>query len=541
MNSGGGRFPKVFDSQREGGLPTRLTSGSEGICSIKRKDFAMAQGARTRRLSGRDTPTVPAYPPVGAEPKVVFAGIPKALVAGMHVHMVGIGGCGMRGAAAVLLRRGVHVSGSDRSVSAELAGLIESGALVQIGQAKEHVPEACDLVVRSAAVRDDNPEVVAAREGQCPVIKYSQLLGLLMADRLGVAIAGTHGKSTTTAMTAFVLRQAGLDPSFVIGANVEQLGGGSGVGDGRHFVVEACEFDRSYLNLKPRIAVILNVEEDHLDYYKNLDEIVTSFHDFATLVPDDGLVIVNGGNRDALKAVVGIAAKVETFGFEGRLNWKAEVLGSQRGCFEFRVLRDGRPLTVVRLAIPGQHNVANALAVMAVCIHAGVEPETIAKGLAGFHGASRRLTWRGCVDGVNVVDDYAHHPTELQVTIKAAREYYSPRKLYVVFQPHQHSRTRFLLNDFARSFGAADVVMVPDIYFVRDSEKERDLIDAKDLVERIRSNGGDARYEPGFDRIVARLCAEVQSGDLVITMGAGDVWQVADGLLKCLAATRGRK
>ncbi len=505
----------------------------------------MAEGARTRRRFEGIPVTGPVYPPVTAgggtqrRDEAGDRGPATRLRPSLKIHMVGIGGCGMRGAAAVLLRRGALVSGSDRGESAELQPLIQQGAKVFFDQQTSHLPGECDLVVRSAAVKDDNPEIIAARERGLRILKYSELLGLLMSDRAGIAVSGTHGKSTTTAMTAFVMRQAGADPSFVIGAQVDQLGGGSGVGDGPHFVVEACEYDRSFLNLHARYAAILNIEEDHLDYYKDLDEIIGAFRDFASRVSPDGVLVVNGENRHAMQAAAATQARIETFGFEGDPHWKAEILGCQRGCFRFRALRDKRPLTEVNLAIPGRHNVANALATLALCFHCGIEPETIANGLGDFRGARRRLTWRGCIGGVNVVDDYAHHPTELQVTIKAAREYYGPRKLYVVFQPHQHSRTRFLLNDFARSFGAADVVVVPDIYFVRDSQTERDLIDSRALVDGIRSKGGDARYEPNFTRIVERLADMVEPGDLVITMGAGNVWQIADDLLRRLADGRG--
>lgn len=499
----------------------------------------MAQGARTRDLPAALTTTKTIYPAVDTNNSPSRSpGLISMLRPGMRVHMIGIGGCGMRGGAAVLLRRGLIVSGSDRTDSVELATLAKAGVSIHIGQAAENVPPACDLVVRTAAITDNNPEIIAARQYGYPILKYSQLLGHLMADQIGICLSGTHGKSTSAAMTTYVLRQAGLDPSFVIGANVSQLGGGSGVGDGHHFVVEACEYDRSFLNLRPRLAAILNIEEDHLDYYKDLDEIIEAFRAFAQMVPADGLLVVNGENAKALEAVKGARAKVETFGLNGGCGWNAEILDYHKGCARFEVLRDDRPMTEVSLAIPGRHNVANALAVMALCFHAGVEPETIAKALGDFHGADRRLTHRGCIAGVQVVDDYAHHPTELKASIVAAREYYKPRKLFVVFQPHQHSRTRFLLQDFATSFTDADVVIVPDIYFVRDSEHEKDLINAQNLVDLIRANGRDARYVPGFDQIVAGLCNEVQSNDLVITMGAGTVWQVADSLLKCLAANR---
>ncbi|GMV98006.1 MAG: UDP-N-acetylmuramate--L-alanine ligase [Phycisphaerae bacterium] len=460
------------------------------------------------------------------------------LVAGMNVHMIGVGGCGMCGAAALLQRRGARVSGSDRAASPALRRLAERGVAVHVGQAADNLPATCDLVVYSAAVKEDNPELHAARARGLKVIKYSQLLGILMQEQTGIAIAGTHGKSTTTAMTAFILRHAGLDPSFVIGAEVEQLGGGSGVGDGRHFVVEACEFDRSFHNLRPTIATILNVEEDHLDCYPDLEAIIESFRMFARLIPPDGLLVVNGDDRNAMRAVAGLEAPVETFGFGPQADWRAEVTGVERGCFAFRAWWKGREMAVAKLAIPGRHHVANALAAMAVCHRAGVAPAAVVEALGRFRGAGRRLTERGRVAGVTVVDDYGHHPTEIQVTLRAAREFYSPRRLYVVFQPHQHSRTRFLLRDFASSFGSADVVIVPDIYFVRDSESERDLIDAKDLVGAIHLHGGEARYEPDFARIVSMLCAETAEGDLVITMGAGNVNQIADDLVRCLEKTR---
>lgn len=458
---------------------------------------------------------------------------------GQHVHLIGIGGCGMRGAAAVLLREGAVVSGSDRSDSGALHRLAEQGVRVHVGQVADNISDDVDMVVHSAAIHEDNPELIAARQRGIPVYKYSQLLGRLMSRRKGVAIAGTHGKSTTTAMTAYILRQAGLDPSFVIGAGVEQLGGGSGVGDGEHFVVEACEYDRSFLNLRPKLGTILNVEEDHLDYYSGLDAIIESFRSFASLVPADGLLVVNGNDKNALRAAASVGANVETFGLEGNVDWRAEVLDGPRGCYRFRIWKGGRPLIRVELGMPGRHHVANALAATAICCNCGVDPVKVADAIGSFRGAYRRLTLRGQIDNIPVVDDYAHHPTELQVTLRAAREYYTPKRMFVVFQPHQHSRTRFLLNDFARSFGSADVVIVPDIYFVRDSESERDLVAAKDLVERIQMNGGEARYEPNFTNIVRQLCQEVTPGDMVVTMGAGNVWRIADDLLMCLARSRG--
>ncbi|MBI4579068.1 MAG: UDP-N-acetylmuramate--L-alanine ligase, partial [Planctomycetes bacterium] len=301
---------------------------------------------------------------------------------------------------------------------------------------------------------------------------------------------------------------------------------------------EACEYDRSFHNLRPRIAAVLNVEEDHLDYYRDLEEIIGSFRGFAQRVPADGLLVVNAEDRNAVRAVSGLSVNVQTFGFGGTADWQAKVLSVVRGRFRFDVYFHGEKMAEVMMAIPGRHHVSNALAALAICHRCGVDAQVAAGAIGRFRGADRRLTLRGEVAGVSVVDDYAHHPTEIQVTLKAAREFYAPRRMYVVFQPHQHSRTRFLLSDFARSFSAADVVVVPDIYFVRDSESERDLIAATDLVNQIHSRGGEARYEPDFDRIVAMLCREVQANDLVVTMGAGNVWQIADNLLACLERTR---
>jgi UDP-N-acetylmuramate--alanine ligase len=459
---------------------------------------------------------------------------------GKRVHLIGMGGCGMCGAAAMLQRRGAKVSGSDRSDSAALQALAGMGVKVFVGQQAANMPDSCDLVVCSAAIKESNPELQAARQHGFQVVKYSQLLGLLMCEHEGVAIAGTHGKSTTSAMASFVLREAGVDPSFVIGAGVEQLGGGSGAGGGKHFVVEACEYDRSFQNLRPRIATILNIEEDHLDYYRDLDEIVGSFRAFAELLPADGLLVVNADDRNAMRVAAGLNAEVQTFGFGDSADWHAKIIEVVRGRARFEASFRGRKVVDVSMGLPGRHNVANALACLAVCVRCGVAPEVAADAIGRFHGAQRRMTLMGQCAGVTVIDDYAHHPTEIQVTLKAAREFYAPRKMYVVFQPHQHSRTRFLLNDFARSFSAADVVVVPDIYFVRDSESERDLVAATDLVNQIHRNGGEARYEPDFNRIVAMLCGEVQENDLVVTMGAGNVWQIADNLLACLERRRGQ-
>ena len=459
----------------------------------------------------------------------------SAAYAGQSIHLIGIGGCGMRGLAVALMRCGARVSGSDRCESRTVQQLRDAGVTVHIGQSPTNIPSPCDKVVYSAAVHAENPELVAARSQGITVFKYAEMLGQVMKLRKGVAVAGTHGKSTTTALTAFILKEAGLDPSFVVGAGVEQLGGGAGVGEGDHFVVEACEFDRSFLNYTPELAAILNIEEDHLDCYTGLDAIVEAFAAFASRVQPGGVIVANGEDRAVERAVGSAAAAVETFGFSPLCTWSAADVASDTGLYRFTIQRDGRPFAAARLgALAGRHQVLNALAATALAYHAGVPINRILHGLSEFRGAHRRLTLRGQGRGITVLDDYGHHPTEIQATLRAIRERYPGRRIWLVFQPHQHSRTRFLLNDFARCFGQADQVLLPDIYFVRDSQAERDAICTRDLVERIHANGGNACYMQSFDAIVGYIHSEARAGDVVVTMGAGDVWKIADDLVRRL-------
>ncbi len=445
--------------------------------------------------------------------------------------MVGIGGSGMSGLAALLLRRGAVVSGSDRQAGPLLERLSAAGARVVTRQSADSIPPDAELVVASAAIKPDHPELVEARRRGLPVIKYARLLGAVMAHHEGIAVAGTHGKSTTTAWLAYTLRQAGCDPSFVVGAEVPQLGGGSGVGDGPHFVAEACEYDRSFLNLAPRLAVILNIDEDHLDCYSDLADIEQAFAQFAGRTLPEGLVLLNGDDPACRRLAEHAAGRSELFAVDSPADWLACDLHLRDGRYQFTILRRGEPLGTTHLGLPGRHNVYNALAVTALATHAGVAWPLIDQALRSFRGAGRRLELRGTFGGLTVVDDYAHHPTEIRATLRAARERFAPGRLWCVFQPHQHSRTRFLLEDFARSFTLADRIVVPRIYFVRDSERERHAICAADLVERIRSAGGQAEHIADFADIVELLLAETQPGDLVITMGAGDIWKVADELV----------
>jgi len=462
---------------------------------------------------------------------------PEQPFAGRAIHFVGIGGCGMSGLAAFVLAEGGAVSGSDMKASAVTDRLARLGAAVHIGHDPGHVPPAADTVVASAAIKPDNPELVEARRRGLAVSKYAEFLGRLMALRQGIAVSGTHGKSTTTAMVAWALRQAGLDPSFVIGAEVPQLGGGSHAGRGPHFVVEACEFDRSFHRLVPRAACILNVEEDHLDCYTGgIAEIRESFGRFAERVPSDGLLVVNGADKSTQEAVAGVRRPTETFGIGGDWDWRAENLEADRGRFAFDVYRRRDLYGHVRLALAGQHNVLNAVAAAALASWAGARADQIAEALGEFQGARRRIEVLGEAAGVTVVDDYAHHPTEIAATLKAVRARFEPRRLWVVFQPHQHSRTRFLLKDFALALSRADRIIVPDIYFVRDSELERQAVRSEDLVQLIQTQGADALYIQEFPSIRRYLVESLAPGDVLLVMGAGDVWRLAGPILADLAS-----
>ncbi len=487
---------------------------------------------------------------------------------GKRFHLIGAGGVGMRALGQMLMMRGAIVSGSDVEHSIALDDLSARGGDITVGHRAENIPPQCDTVIYTVAIRPDNPELLAARQRGVELLKYSQMLGRLMNDKKGIAVAGTHGKSTTSAMIAYALVRAGRDPSFVIGADVDQLGGPSGVGGGEYFVAEACEYDKSFLNLAPTLATILNIEEDHLDYYKDISAIIDAFSAFVRKVPPSGMLIVNGQDENVASTLQSARCRYETFGLDERCTWRAENLSADRGRYSFDVFYmptpahpclAGRPayqrfagrqvrsagrcgkqagrgsrFCRISLLLAGLHNVYDALAATAVLHHVGLSADEIASAVSGFEGVRRRMTLKGQLGGISVVDDYAHHPTEIQVTLRAAIDYFQPRRTWCVFQPHQHSRTRFLLKDFARSFGLADEIILPDIYFVRDSEREKENVSSADLVAQIVSNGGKAVYLQSFDSIVEYLKENLAPGDLVITMGAGDIWKVADEIVQWL-------
>ncbi len=457
---------------------------------------------------------------------------------GKHIHCVGIGGAGVQALAEFLLRSGASVSGSDRVESDTTFRLRRLGARVFARHDARNVPANIDCLVYSPAVPEDNPERTITRERRISEFSYPEMLGRLMASRRGIAIAGTHGKSTTTGMVGWVLSEAGLDPTVIVGATVPQLGGPSRVGASETFVAESCEFGRSFHHLQPQIAAVLNIEADHLDYYRDMDEIVESFRAFVDRVPPEGLVVGKGANVAVSRAIAGAKARLETFSLESGSTWWGADLRPEQGRYRFRVFRDGEYETQISLQVPGRHNVENALAATAICRALGVRASVIRDALEEFRGCGRRLEFRGNWRGVTLIDDYAHHPSEIQATLRATREMFPTRRIWCVFQPHQLSRTRALFDQFAASFGDSNRVLIANIYTAREQLNDQATKTALQLAAAITENGGQARHISDAGSIIALLEANLEPADVLVVMGAGDIGKVADAFAGRLSRHR---
>jgi len=461
-------------------------------------------------------------------------------LAGKRFHFIGAGGIGMGSLAQLMIKHQAVITGSDSMQGELVTALCRLNADIKVGHNPDNLPPDTDAVVISAAITEDNPELRLARERGVTVYKYAEMLGRLMDGYEGIAISGTHGKSTTSGWLVHCLGQTGIEANFIIGANVNQLGRSFGIAPSNHFVAEACEYDRSFLNLRPRIACILNIEQDHLDYYRDEEEIVDAFAQFALGTKPGGVVIANGRDANVATVIARLGAQqhFETFGLDKGCDFYADNVTLINGLHAFDVFRNGRLLGPARISLPGTHNVMNALAVVAIAVNAGLDPPEVLKALPEFTGMDRRLTLKARIDRKTILDDYAHHPTEIRASLEAIRQRYHPERIWCIFQPHQYSRTRFLLDDFAESFKLADITIVPEIYFVRDSQTARHQINAQVLVDRIRENGSQAMFISDFDGICEHLKENVAPGDLVVTMGAGDIWKVADDYIQWLRENR---
>lgn len=457
------------------------------------------------------------------------------LTPGQRVHFVGIGGSGLSAIARVMLQRGYRVSGSDRQLNDLTAALARDGAVIYAGHRAEHLGDAA-LVIISSAVPADNPEVLAARARGLPVLKRSDILAELMAGQVGVAVAGTHGKTTTTAMIVHILRETGRDPSFIVGGVVPGVGTNAGVGRGEAFVIEADEYDHMFLGLRPTIAVITNIEHDHPDLFPTLEALTEDFRRFAALVPPEGLLIACADDPGAAKLAAerrAAGATVTTYGLSSpAADWRAVEVQAQGKRMAFRVMQAGKDVGAGRLSVPGAHNVQNALAALIASAQLGVPTEDALAALATYSGAGRRFEVRGQAGGLTVIDDYAHHPTAITVTLRAARAAYPQATIWAVWQPHTYSRLRALFDAFAAAFPpeAADHVLITDVYAAREQQSEGPGI--PELVARIAHP--DVRHTPTLDSAVEALVAGVQPGDVVLILSAGDAPAIGVRLLERL-------
>jgi UDP-N-acetylmuramate--alanine ligase len=445
-----------------------------------------------------------------------------------RIHMVGIGGSGMSGIAEVLLNLGYEVSGSDL-VKSPVSNRLESlGATVFIGHGRENVRDA-QVVVRSSAVRDDNPELAIAREQGVPIIPRAEMLAELMRLKVGVAVAGTHGKTTTTSLLATIFMEAKLDPTLIIGGRLNAFGSNAMLGQGRYLIAEADESDGSFLCLLPRLSVVTNVDADHLDYYRDLDQIRDSFVEFMNSVPFYGLNVVCGDDPGVQSVLPRVRRPVVTYGFADSNMLRAEIITCEAGS-RFNVYRHGDFWAEVTLTHPGRHNVLNALAAIGVSLEAGVAKRDIVRGLAAFGGVGRRFERKGERGGVLVVDDYGHHPTEIAATLETARLCHPDRRLVVAFQPHRFTRTQALFGEFSKVFGQVDELLLTEIYPA--SESPIPGVSGQSLAQAIRQvTSTPVRFFEDFAAMQAALESILQEGDLFLTLGAGSIWTVGQNYL----------
>lgn len=442
------------------------------------------------------------------------------------IHLVGIGGVSMSALAELLVHLGVSVTGSDRTPSAITDKLEQLGVKITYAHLAENV-EGCDLVIRTAAVHDDNPEIMRAHELGIPVVERAEAWGsIMLAYRNAVCVAGTHGKTTTTSMLTLVGMECGIDPTVMVGSNLPAIGGTLRIGAHDCFIAESCEYTNSFLNFHPTVAVVLNVDADHLDFFKDIDDIIHSFHQFCALVPEDGALVVNADSANALKAIEGIDRTCITFGSTSEADVYPENVTDRHGYYSFDVMHNGEKYTHVDLSVPGRHNMLNALASCGVCIFLGLDPERAAMGLQQFTGSARRFQLTGrMANGAMVVDDYAHHPTEMEATLRTAQEMDYDR-IICVFQPHTYSRTVALLPEFVHALSLCDKAILADIYAAR--EKNTFGVSSKDIADKLEN----AEYYDSFEKIQARLRELAQPGDLILTMGAGNVYEIGNAIVE---------
>ncbi len=459
-----------------------------------------------------------------------------------HIHCIGIGGIGLSAIADIFLSRGYKVTGSDMNQNDKTEGLMSRGAGIFLGHREKNVVGA-DLIIYSAAVTSDNPEMQKAEELGIPRMSRAQILGLLMREcKNSIAIAGTHGKTTTTSMVSIVLQRAEKDPTILVGGNLSEIGGNVRVGHGDYFVTEACEYMDSFLELQPRIEIILNIDSDHLDYFKDIEHIANSFDKFARLLPEDGILLAYDSNP-FVSRIIKDMPNAFTFGFNEASDYVAkDVVFNREGMPRFEVFRGKTSLGTLQLSVPGEHNILNALASLACCDLLNVDIPCIMETLAEYTGTQRRFDLLGETNnGMRIVDDYAHHPTEIKATLKAAQN--TPHQdIWCLFQPHTYTRTLALMDEFPASFDKADKVVIAEIYGAREKNVYR--ISSRDLVAKMKEYNPEKEvyFFASLEEIASFVYNNAAPGDLIITMGAGDIYRVGEMILdKDAQSFRGEK
>jgi len=442
-----------------------------------------------------------------------------------YVHFIGIGGVSMSAIAKVLLHNGVRVSGSDANVSKNTMELESLGTTIFPSHSAENIKNP-DLVVYTAAIHDDNPELMKARENSIETITRAEMLGRIMKNySRAISVAGTHGKTTATSMFSYVLVKACLDPTVMVGGDLDIINGNFRQGKSEYFITESCEYCRSFLSFFPTVAVILNVDSDHLDYYKDLDDIKDAFRDFISIVPEDGVVVVCADCENTMDCLGKSKATPVTYGIANGEYRATNITFDDFGYPTFDIEKNGETLVTLNLSVVGRHNVLNATAIYAASDNMGIDKKYIKEGLEAFTGTKRRFEKKGFVNDALVIDDYAHHPSEIEATLKAVKQM-KHNNSWCIFQPHTYTRTKALFNDFAKVLSGFDKVIVTDIYAAR--EKDTGIVSAKDLGDAI----DNAIYIKDFDEIANYIRTNAKKGDIVITMGAGNVVNIGEMLVK---------
>lgn len=446
-----------------------------------------------------------------------------------QVHFIGIGGVSMSGLAAILLKNNIKVSGSDFKESEILTKLKQEGAIIHIGHKKGYLDNV-SLVVYTAAIPEDNPEIVEAKEKNIKMMDRAEFLGFLMKNYTkNVAIAGTHGKTTTTSMLANVTLKGDLDPTILVGGNVDAIEGNFKIGNSEYFITEACEYKASFLKFNPFVGVILNIDEDHLDFYKDITHIHNTFKEFANKIPSDGCLIVCGDDKRAASLVDNLECNTITYGIENGEIKATNISYNNRGCATFTVEKNNTKLFKVTLGTTGKHNILNSLAVISTALFLGIPKEFIIEGLRDCKGAHKRFDYKGEFNNITVIDDYAHHPVEIKATLDTVK-LIPHKKTLVVFQPHTYTRTKTLFNDFISCFKNTDELVLMDIYAAR--EIDTGLVSSLELGDAIRDFGTKCTNVKTHEEAANYLKSISTPGDIILTIGAGDVVKVADLLLK---------